>query len=219
MVQKEEVRKSSPFTGRAYDISIKVDDYDDLPIREKWRSTSHVSELSRKAFFSLFSLVASECLKDNYTNNIEDEFGNIVDLLFKRFSLDNLDKKGSLEDSIKEYIRGMGKYLYFLPNDLVRLVKDKRGLTSLEFDTGYEGDIDSVVECIRDLLKSLRDEKIEFWKKVFEAYKGDKEAYDLEFRTKQTRRENDLDRFSKIDIEEYIDKLGSIGKRKENNRD
>lgn len=49
-------------------------------------------------------------------------------------------------------------------------------------------------------------------------YKKDKEAYDLEFRTKQTRRKKDLDKFSKIDIEEYIDKLGSIGKRKENNK-
>jgi hypothetical protein len=68
------------------------------------------------------------------------------------------------------------------------------------------------------VLKSLRDEKIRFWKRVFEMYKKDKEAYDLEFRTKQTRRKKDLDKFSKIDIEEYIDKLGSIGKRKENNK-
>lgn len=213
MVQEEKASKSSPFTDRAYDISIKIDDYDDLPIREKWRSTSHVSELSRKAFFSLFSLVASECLKDNYTNNIEDEFGNIVDLLFRRFNLDHLDDKGSLEDSIKEYIQGMGEYLYFLPNDLVRLVKDKRSLTSLEFDTGYEGDLDSVVECIQDLLKTLRDEKIRFWEKVFEMYKEDKEVYDLEFRTKASRHKKDLDRFSKINIKEYVDKLGSIGKK------
>jgi len=48
----------------------------------------------------------------------------------------------------------------------------------------------------------------------FEKYKQDKEGYDLGFRTKETRRKNDLDRFSKIDIDEYIDKLGSIGKKK-----
>lgn len=216
MVQKEESRKSSPFIDNAFDISIEVVNQEDLPIREKGRSTSHVSRLSHKVFFSLFSLIASESLKDNYTNSIDDVFGNIIDLLFRRFNLDHLDDKGSLEDSIKGYLQGLGEYLYFLPSDLVELVKFESGLTSLEFDIGYEGDLDSVMECIREILKSLRDEKIEFWKKVLEKYKEDKEAYDLEFRTKQTRRQSDLDKFSKIDIDEHIKKLGSIGKRNYN---
>ena len=63
-------------------------------------------------------------------------------------------------------------------------------------------------------LYALRDEKIEFWKRVFKKYKEDKEGYDLQFRTTETRRKKDLDKFSKIDIKEYVDKLGSI--RKEN---
>ncbi|MFX1327029.1 MAG: hypothetical protein ACFE91_02655 [Promethearchaeota archaeon] len=41
----------------------------------------------------------------------------------------------------------------------------------------------------------------------------------MEFRTNATRHRRDLDRFSKIDIKEYIDKLGSIGDRKENSED
>ena len=99
----------------------------------------------------------------------------------------------------------------------MELLKDKSNLTaqSSEFDIGYKGDLDSVVDCIREVLKSLRDEKISFWKKIFEEYKEDKEAYDLNFRRTQTRHKKDLDRFSKIDIDKYLDKLGSIcGKKK-----
>ncbi|MFW9878281.1 MAG: hypothetical protein ACFFG0_34805 [Candidatus Thorarchaeota archaeon] len=86
-------------------------------------------------------------------------------------------------------------------------------IRSLEFDIGYKGDLDSIIECFREVLTALRDEKIEFWKRVFKMYREDKEAYDLEFRTKATRHKKDLDRFSKIDIKEYVDKLGSIGKK------
>lgn len=218
MVQEKESRKSSPFTKRGFDISIEVTNREDLPIREKWRSTSHISELAHRFFFSLFSLVASECLKDNYTNNIEDEFGNLSSTLFKNFNLDNLDSKGSVKDSIKERIQELKKYTFFLPNDLVELTNRKNNLASLDFDIGYKGDLDSVIACIGDILRSLRDEKIAFWKEILEKYKEDKEAYDLEFRTKHTRRKKDLDRFSKIDIEEYINKLGSIGKKEENNK-
>lgn len=213
MVQEKELKESSPFTDKAFDISINVINREDLPIREKWRSTSHITELAHRFFFSFFSLVAGECLKDNYTDNIEDEFENIVDLLFRRFNSDNLSAQGSLEGSIGEYIKRLEKYHFFVPNDLVDLVEDNNDLTSLEFSSGSEGDLDSVVDCIRDVLKSLRDEKIEFWKRVFELYTEDKEAYDLEFRTKALRHKKDLDRFSKIDIKEYIDKLGSIGKK------
>ena len=80
----------------------------------------------------------------------------------------------------------------------------KEGLTPLKFNLGYEGSLDSLVECIKENLKSLRDEKIRFWKEFFKKYKEDKEAYDLEFRTKQTQRKKDLDSASKIDIKDYI---------------
>ncbi len=97
----------------------------------------------------------------------------------------------------------------------MELIRDKSSLKprSFEFDVGYTGDLGSAVDCIREVLKSLRDEKISFWKEVFELYKEDKEAFDLEFRTKQTQREEDLDKISKIDIEDYKDKLGSIGNK------
>ena len=107
-------------------------------------------------------------------------------------------------DSIREYIRKMSEYSYLLPNELVNLAKDKNNLTSLEFDIGYEGYLDSVVESIRGVLKSLRDEKIAFWKKIFDTYKDDKEAYDLEFRTKSLRHKKDLDKFSKVNIDEHL---------------
>ena len=203
----KEKKSSSPFTERAYDISMNVGNREDLPISERWSSTFHVSELSRKVFFALFSLIAGECLKDNYVSNDDDEFGNIVDILFRRFNLDKLDDKGSLEGSIEDYIKGMEDYSYFLPKDIVELSSDKSNLKKFEFGTGYDGDLDSVVECIRDILKSLRDEKIQFWKSFFEKYKEDKEAYDLGFRTKAARRKSDLEKFSKIDIDEYIDNI------------
>jgi hypothetical protein len=134
-------------------------------------------------------------------------------VLFKTFSLDHLDEHGSLKDSIEGYIHKLEEHHYFLPNDLVELSSNKSNLKSLEFDIGYNGDIDSVMNVLQDVLRSLRDEKIEFWNKVFKEYKEDKEAYDLEFKTKQTRRKKDLDAFWEIDIDDYIRRLKQVGKK------
>ena len=162
--------------------------------------------------FAFFDFIRSETLRDNYAPNLNDEFDNVVDLLFRRFNLDNLDDRGSLKSSIEKFIEELEKYHFFLPERLTDLIENRKNL--VPFGTiGYEGDLDSVLECFRKVLKALRDEKIEFWKRVFVKYKEDKEAYDLEFKTTQTRRKSDLDKFSKIDIKKYIDKLGSIGKK------
>jgi len=215
----KEKEDSSPFTDRAYDVYIEAHDQSGQDKAIDWLPSSKISNLGYKLLFAFFDFIRSSSLHDNYARNLNDEFGNISGTLFKNFNLDNLDDKGSLEGSIENYIEELEQYHFFLPKRLTNLIEDKKNMVPLESGIGYEADLDSVLVCFRDLLKSLRDEKIRFWKRVFEMYKEDKEAYDLEFRTKQTRRKDDLDRFSKIDIKEYIDKLGSIGKRKENNKD
>ena len=208
-----------PFTNQAYDVFIEAHDQSGQDKAIDWLPSLKISNLGYKLLFAFFDLVRSASLHDNYASNLEDEFDNISGSLFKNFNLENLDGKGSLEDSIKNYIEELEKYHFFLPKKLTNFIKNKENLIAYDTGIGYEGDLDSVLECIREILKSLRDEKIEFWKKVFEKYKDDKEGYDLEFRTAETRRKKDLDRFSEIDIKEYIDKLGSIGDKKENSGD
>jgi len=44
-------------------------------------------------------------------------------------------------------------------------------------------------------------------------YNEDKEAYDLEFRTTQTRHKKDLEWVSKIDIDDYVERLKQVGKK------
>lgn len=92
-----EEKSSSPFTDRGFDVSIHVTNQENLPIRDRWRSSCYLTELGCKCLFSLFSLITSESLKDNYASDIQD-------LLFKRFNLDHLDDKGSLGHSIDRYI-------------------------------------------------------------------------------------------------------------------
>ncbi|MBY9017487.1 MAG: hypothetical protein KGD66_01535 [Candidatus Lokiarchaeota archaeon] len=49
-------------------------------------------------------------------------------------------------------------------------------------------------------METLREEKIEFWKSVLEEYNKDREGYNLVFRTKSARQEDDLDRVSRGEI-------------------
>ncbi len=212
----------SPFTDQAYEVYIKAYDQTGEDKAIDWSPSSKTSSLGYKLLFAFFDFVRFASLHDNYSSNLDNEFGNISNTLFKNFNLDNLSENGSLEGTIRGYIEELKKYYFFLPERLTDLIENKKlkeNLVPNKSGMSYEGDLDSVVECIREILKSLRDEKIKFWKNVFEKYKEDKEGYDLEFRTKQTRHRRDLDRFSKIDIKEYIDKLGSIGDKKENNGD
>lgn len=192
---------TSAFTDRAFDINLNVVDNDnELQFPEKNSFTHHVSSLSRKVLLGFFKLVAAESLKDNYTDDLSDEFGNIINTLFQKFKLNDLDERGSLEDSLQNYIEKLKKYRFFVPNSIAK--EGLEGLSPLEFNIGYEGDIKSVLECIENRLKALRDEKIRFWEALVEKYKEDKAGYDLGFRTKRTRQEKDLERFSKIDSED-----------------
>lgn len=151
------VRKNkfpSLFTNQAYDVYIETFDQTDQEKSIDWLPCLNVSKLGYKLLFAFFDLIRSESLHHNYSETLHDEFGNILGKLFKNFNLDNLDDRGSLEDSIEEYIRKLEEYHFFLPKKLVDLLESKGYLVPLESGIGYKGDLDLVIECIREILKS-----------------------------------------------------------------
>ena len=212
MKQNKE-KSNSFFTDKAFDVSITAYSQDNHESPVEWFPTHHKSKLGFKVMVGVFNLIRQAALGDNYVQNVEDVFGNVLGVLFSRFNLSNLDNQGRLEGSIKEYIRKLKEYNYSLPNNLVELLSDKGNLKRLDFDIGYEGDLDSVLRVIRSVLVSLRDEKIAFWNRILEMYNEDKEAYDLEFRTQRTRYKKDLESLSEIDFDEYVKRIKQVGKK------
>jgi len=202
MIKKSRERNTL-FTEIIYDIYLKVQQ--EIPVPDRYSSALHVSELSRKIIFGLFSLVASESLKYNYTDNIDDKFGNIINVLFQKFEMESLNGRGSLENAIDEYIHQLEEKVFFIPSIFFEnekfLDKKKYNLEHDEIGRNF-GKLDTLAKIFIDVVKSLREEKIAFWKKFLEEYKKDKEGYDLEFRTKAKRFHKDLDRFSNITKED-----------------
>jgi len=201
-----------------FDVSMSAYSQDNHESPVEWLPSNQKSKLGCKIMFAVFDLIRNAALSDNYVQDVEDVFGNVSNKLFTNFNLDNLDERGSLEGSIKEYIQKLKKYNYFVPNKLVELSENKDKLKKFE-GIGYEsydGDLESVVDCFRSVLVSLRDEKIEFWNRILEEYNEDKEAYDLEFRTTSTRHKKDLDWVSKIDFDEYAKRIRQVGKKDKN---
>lgn len=192
--------EDSLFTNLSFNINITIDDdQDGPPPLEKWAFAYHVSELSRRAFFALFKLLKNEALKIKYVDDICNEFGNFVNVLFQRFNSGDLDKRGSIEDSLQNYINNLKDYNYYIPKNMVNLGKHQIEPN----DVGvYYDELETVITIFRDILRTLRDEKIMFWEKLFEEYKKDKEGYDLGFRTIVTRQEKDLENASKITSED-----------------
>jgi len=217
-MEQNKEKSSSFFTDKAFDVSITAYSQDNHESPVEWLPSHKKSELGCKVMFAVFDLIRSAALSDSYVQDVEDIFGNVSSKLFTNFNLDNLDKHGSLEGSIKEYIRKLKEYNYFIPNELVELSENKDNLKRFEGPgyESYEGDLDSVVDCFRNILKSLKDEKIAFWNRILEQYNEDKEAYDLEFRTTSTRHKKDLEWVSKIDIDDYVKRFKQVGKKEKN---
>lgn len=189
---------SSPFKDKAYEVYIRAYDQSRKDKAIDWLPSSNITHLGYKLLFAFFDFLRSTSLHDSYVQNLEDEFGNISSILFENFNLESLDEKGSLEDAIEKNIKELEEYRFFLPKSLTNLIENKKNF--IPYGTiGHKAGLDSVLESFRDLLKALRDEKIEFWKRVFDMYKEDKKAFDLEFRTTQTRHKSDLEKLSKID--------------------
>jgi len=201
------------FTDESFDIFLRVSIKGQEDI-SKSLSSLNASDLECNVLVGIFNLIRSAALSSKHSPNVEDVFGNVSRVLFTHFNLDNLDKQGRLEGSIEEYIQKLKKYNYFIPNEIVELSENKDNLEKFEgigYES-YEGDLESVVDCFRNVLVSLRDERIEFWNKILEAYNEDKGGYDLEFRTKSTRHKKDLEWVSKIDFDDYVKRLKQVGK-------
>jgi len=218
-MKKIKKKSSSPFTDVGFDVYIEtlINGQKDM---SKWLPSDKTSELGCRTLVGVFDLIRNAALRGSHVQDVEDIFSNVSNVLFTHFNQDNLDKQGRLESSIKEYIRKLEEYKYFLPNELVELSNDtdndKGNLKKLDFDIGYKSELDSVMRVIRSVLVSLRDEKIAFWNGILELYNEDKEAYDLEFRTKRTRHKKDLEWVSKIDIDEYAERFKRVGKKDKN---
>jgi hypothetical protein len=211
------MKQNKLFTDEGFNVFLRVFSKDQEDMSKSLPSLN-ASDLECKVLVGVFDLIRNASLSDNYVQDVEDIFGNVSSKLFTNFNLDNLDKHGSLEGSIKEYIQKLKKYIYFIPNELVELSKNKDNLKRFEGPgyESYEGDLDSVVDCFRSVLISLRDEKIAFWNGILEMYNEDKEAYDLEFRTTSTRHQKDLERLSEIDIDDYVKRFKQVGKKDKN---
>ena len=190
------------FTRKTFNIYLKVTDSKDQKIH--WQFSLNVSEQGYRAIKDFFTLIMGEVLKDHHANNDSDDFSNISRVIFRRFNMSSLNECDSLEEVIKRYIQNLKEYTFFLPTGLTEYNENKT--VKSEIDRDYY-DLSVLVEIFKNTMRSLRDEKIEFWNRIFQLYQKDKEAYDLDFRTKHLRREKDLDRASKITPEDAKDLL------------
>lgn len=193
--------RDSLFAEHAFDADLKI-------YSEEGEEIEHLFSLylTKSAYLALINIsriVFSESLRDNYVENISDEFENIIGVLFRHFKKNHIDEHGNLEDSLVNYIEHLKDYKFFLPRDLVK--SKVRGLTPLDFDLGYEADLDLLVECIKNILVFIREERIAFWETLYKKYKENKEGIDLEFRTKCGRLEKDLNKASRITPEDLKD--------------
>ncbi len=208
------MKQNKLFTDEGFNVFIEVF-FKGQQDMSKSLPSLNASEFECKVLVAIFDLIRSAALSAKHVQDVEDVFGNVSNALFTHFNLDNLDKQGRLEGSIKEYIRKLKEYNYFIPNELVELSENKDNLKKFEgigYES-YEGDLESVVDIFRNVLKSLRDEKVAFWNGILEQYNEDKEAYDLEFRTTSTRHKKDLEWVSKIDFDEYAKRIKQVGKK------
>ena len=182
------------FSENGYAVNIKVSKDD------KWVMSNFMlgaTEDVYKVILGFFELIKNERISERDVEDNSDTFGNISNALFQNFNLKSLNSNGSLEEAIKKRIEELGKYNFYLPKDLVP--DDKSGLT--KNDVGfYDCNIDLLADIFKKTMKSLRDKKIEFWKSVLAEYDKDREGYDLVFRTKRARQNDDLDRVSRGEI-------------------
>jgi hypothetical protein len=127
-------------------------------------------------------------------------------IFYSRFKKGDIEKYGSLSGAIKNYIAELEKDEFIVPKDLVG--DNKEGLTPLSPTNSYFGTLDTLILNIKRGLKSLRIEKIEFWKDLLNMYNQDSEAFDYEFKMSQLRTKDMEDRVSKITSEDFKDLMG-----------
>ncbi len=164
----------------------------------------HKSALGCKILEGFFNVIKNEALQDGYADDYKSEFDNISRVLYQKFELKNLSGSKSLEEAIEDSIVKLNLYEYYIPDELVE--DNKEGLTPLGIDY-YLGSFDTLILLVSNALKSLREERINFWKILLEKYRGDKEAFDYEFKMSKLRTKEMEERASKITPEDFKDLL------------
>ena len=182
------------FTEKGYTVIVDVTSNDE---QVDTNFFLYSSEFDYKLILSLFRLVKNEALNEKVVEDANDTFKNVSNALFKNFNLQSLNENKSLRDAIQRHIEELRKYDFYLPSDLVP--DDKKGITKNEVGS-YLCNIESLAEIFKNTIKLLRDKKIEFWNALLSEYNKDREGFDLVFRTKEGRRQDDLDRVSRGEI-------------------
>ena len=182
------------FTEKGYTVIVDVTSNDE---QVDTNFFLYSSEFDYKLILSLFRLVKNEALNEKVVEDANDTFKNVSNALFKNFNLQSLNENKSLRDAIQRHIEELRKYDFYLPSDLVP--DDKKGITKHEVGS-YLCNIESLAEIFKNTIKLLRDKKIEFWNALLSEYNKDREGFDLVFRTKEGRRQDDLDRVSRGEI-------------------
>lgn len=192
---------------RQYNITFEVTN-DEQKVAKFLGSYNH-SGFSCNILAGFFELVKNEALKHHFINDEEKEFKNISGILYSHFKLEDTNESGTLEDTIKEFIEDLESKEFYIPSELVGENKD--GLTDLGSDVGLEYyfcQLDILLSKIKFAIKSLRDEKLEFWNNLLIKYREDKEAFDYEFKMSKLRTKDMEERVSKITSEDFNDLMG-----------
>ncbi len=188
------------FTEDSFNVICTIDDAEQKEVKKLF-SLNH-SALGIKILEGFFNVVKGEGLKNRYFDGNESEFDKISKVLYQKFEIKNLSSNKSLEKPIEDFIVGLEHYEYYIPEELVE--EKKEGLTPLEIDY-YLGSFDTLISLMSNALKSLREEKIQFWKELLEKYRKDKEAFDYEFKMSIERNAEMEKRASKLTPDDFKD--------------
>lgn len=186
---------------KVYNIYLTLDE--DHP-QEFLFSLNH-SHLSYRFLVGLFNLIKNEGFHTNTSQLSEDSerFKKMLSIFYSRFKKEDLEKYGSLDGAIKNYIAELEKDEFLVPKDLVG--DNQEGLIPLSPTDSYLGSLDTLISHIKRGLKSLRTEKIDFWKDLLNMYNQDNEALDYEFKMSKLRTKEMEERISKITPEDFKD--------------
>ena len=181
---------SSIFKHERYTVWIEAYDQQEMIRRQVLQNTpKSVLEL----VFDIFHIIKNGMPKDNINDDVDkSEFEKIASVLFRRFELEDLDEQKSVELAITNYIKELKKFEYYVPDNLCEEEFCKKG-------------INWIANYFKNALKSLREEEIRFWKRLFEKYQERKDDYDVEFRTKEILRKRELDYASRLTPEDFKD--------------
>ena len=162
------------------------------------------SALSCKILEGFFDLVKNEALKWSFGRDETEQFTDILGILYSQFSQEDIKKDGNLEETIKDFMDSLKTDKFYIPEELIG--DNRAELTQINTDY-YLCSLELLVSNMRNTIKSLREEKIQFWKELLEKYRKDKEAFDYEFKMSKLRTKEMKERISKITPEDFRDLL------------